>query len=519
MPAKKASKKSATSRTRGQGLKSAKKPVSGRSGASRAASKKTGLQKSVRSGRRAGAGKKSAKRRDRAGLAPANVLVVNMIPLSLSGETNQDSEPNIAVNPANPLQIVGSAFTPDPFGGTQAPIFISNDGGNTWSLKSIVPSNLQTGDITVGFSRSTNNLYSGILKRPGTLLLNILRTNNASAPTPMKVLSNRTQVDQPHLQATTVNSKDRVYVGNNDFEAPGGRTATVDVSLDAAASSPSFRSIRIETRNTGSAGQNGPQIRLAAHPDGVVYAAFYGWRARSFSDQVTADVVVVRDDNGGSGPNPFRALVDSDGLAGKRVTQGVKFVWEDSLGQQRLGGDIAIAVDPTNSAIVYLAWADKNPTTGYTLHLRRSTDRGVTWSPNDLRTIGRATNPALAVNSNGKVGFLYQRVTGMGASQRWVTQLERSLDGINWDSLILATVPANTPAPQFQPYIGDYDHLIAVGKDFYGIFSANNSPDLARFPNGVKYQRRHDFNTRRLLDLSGNTVAVSIDPFFVKVVE
>jgi hypothetical protein len=71
------------------------------------------------------------------------VLVVNMIPNSLSGETNQDSEPTIAVNPANPLQIVGSAFTPDPTGAGQAPLYISNDGGNTWLLNFIVPSEVQ----------------------------------------------------------------------------------------------------------------------------------------------------------------------------------------------------------------------------------------------------------------------------------------------------------------------------------------------------------------------------------------
>ena len=40
------------------------------------------------------------------------IKLVNMIPSSMSGETNQDSEPNIAVNPANPRQIAGSAFTP-----------------------------------------------------------------------------------------------------------------------------------------------------------------------------------------------------------------------------------------------------------------------------------------------------------------------------------------------------------------------------------------------------------------------
>ena len=46
--------------------------------------------------------------------------VVNLIPRSLSGESNQDSEPNLAVNPENPLQIVASAFTPNPAGTAEA---------------------------------------------------------------------------------------------------------------------------------------------------------------------------------------------------------------------------------------------------------------------------------------------------------------------------------------------------------------------------------------------------------------
>ena len=65
-----------------------------------------------------------------AGRAPApSVLVVNMIPKSLSGEEHQDSEPTIAVNPANPRQIAASAFTPDPAEGPRAPIYASIDGG------------------------------------------------------------------------------------------------------------------------------------------------------------------------------------------------------------------------------------------------------------------------------------------------------------------------------------------------------------------------------------------------------
>jgi hypothetical protein len=59
---------------------------------------------------------------------------------------------------------------------------------------------------------------------------------------------------------------------------------------------------------------------------------------------------------------------------------------------------------------------------------------------------------------------------------------------------------------------------VAVGQTFFGIFSANNSPNMANFPNGVKYQRNANFNTHTLLNVNNSSpVAVSIDPFFFKV--
>ena len=122
-----------------------------------------------------------------------------------------------------------------------------------------------------------------------------------------------------------------------------------------------------------------------------------------------------------------------------------------------------------------------------------------------------ATNPALAVNSVGKVAFLYQQLTGSGSAQRWQTHVERSTDGFDWEDTLLASVPANNPPKQFDPYIGDYCHILAVSKDFFGIFSASNLPDQANFPNGVVYQRNHDFVTKTLFDVDGHTqVAVSI---------
>jgi hypothetical protein len=229
-------------------------------------------------------------------------------------------------------------------------------------------------------------------------------------------------------------------------------------------------------------------------------------------------------------PPDFTNLTDpSDGLPGRIVVSGVRVPFENfshaNFGQERLvASNLSIAVDPTNSSRVYIAWADfPGGVPPYTLHVRRSDNRGATWT-GDLITISNATNPALAVNSVGKVAFLYQQNTPTGAplaNQRWETHVRRSTNqGGSWNDLVLANTPANTPAPTFLPYIGDYAYIQAIGKDFYGVFSASNAPDPANFPQGVVYQRSANFNTHQLFSTDGVTpVAVSIDPFFFKIPE
>src|SRR2546429_4684575 len=124
----------------------------------------------------------------------------------------------------------------------------------------------------------------------------------------------------------------------------------------------------------------------------------------------------------------------------------------------------------------------------------------------------------MGVSTTGTGGLLYQQVTGAGDASRWVTRLEQSRDGFaTHQDVVLATVPATTPTFQFLPYIGNYNCLLTRGDRFLGIFSANNMPDSANFPQGVVYQRRVDFATQRLLDGSGVPVAASIGPFFFSV--
>ncbi len=465
------------------------------------------------------------------------VLVVNMIPKSLSAEENQDSEPMIAVNPADPDHMVGTAFTPDPFGSGLAPYFVSTDGGTTWRLNAVVPGGNQTADITVAFSGSGEKLYAGILRLDSPSAdtrMSTLRGDDFAAPTQMIVLGDRQQPDQPFTQAAMVQGsgadggKENLYVGNNDF-AGTPQTATIDIGLDVgSAAPPAINSVRLERR--ANAGQNGPQVRPSVHSDGTVYAAFYGWRSQSGdwpsnTLRVTADAVVVRDDNWGRGAQPFEALKDpADGVVGRIVAQNLEFAFNQTglpeNGQQRLGGALSIAVDPrpTMSSTVYLAWGADDSDSSFAVDVRVSRDRGVTWSPSSLLPLPRATNAALAVNSNGLVGLLYQQLVGTGVGMRWETHFRRSSDTTTWSDLVLASAPAGGPAKSFDPYLGDYCHVLAVGGDFYGVFSSANTPDPANFPNGVTYQRNADFTTRKLFGLDGRTqVRASIDPFYFKV--
>ncbi len=212
---------------------------------------------------------------------------------------------------------------------------------------------------------------------------------------------------------------------------------------------------------------------------------------------------MARDDNSGSGGSPFTDLTDTgDGLAGVRVVLSATIPWFFFIGNERVGSSLSIAVHPRHSRMVYLCWGDDaggKPT----LHVRRSTDRGATWS-GDLVSIANATNPALAITESGRVGSCIscspaQAAPNVGKrTSRSVVMTGRRRPRTSFWQGHRWTTPH-----MFDPYIGDYDDLQAVGDDLYGIFSAHNQPDKANFPHGVRYQRNSNFVAHQLLDVNG----------------
>src|SRR5437763_4346114 len=141
----------------------------------------------------------------------AGVRVVDLIPRSLSGETWQDAEPFLALYDSNPKLMAASAFTPNPGGSTSAtaPIFVSNDGGDSWTLRNTLPSEGMTADITHAGGGSAPGLYAGFMKVPG-FPLNELKASDVFSPATMTLQSSRADIDQPFVRTAAVASADRV---------------------------------------------------------------------------------------------------------------------------------------------------------------------------------------------------------------------------------------------------------------------------------------------------------------------
>lgn len=486
------------------------------------------------------------------GAAPAtsqgrrDVVVVDMIPRWFSNESYQNSEPSLAMNPRDPHILASASYAAGANfcrRGVQVPVFFSQDGGDTWAIVCKVGIDSIGGDtpadLLLRWSPEGTVLFASMIWPVSPITMQVLRTANVLDPLSLALYASYMCVDQPDLAIVSWKGEPVPLVAGN-YKLLGNGTAAVWnplVRMTEIAIPPA----RIEHRPLQ--GQN-YAVRLAAHPSGTVYAAFMSPRIANKDHSALSDVVVVRDDSAGTtaaGLRPFRALREArfdgdtgsgpteacsagdDGLPGVRVARCVPVPWHngpDSLfGQQRrTSSALSIAVDPRDPMHVAVAWGDSTPTDRHTVHLRRSRDGGRTWGA-DLLTIPLATNPAIAFDDSGSIGLLVQQLVTRRGVQRWQTRLRISADGFRKSrTVVLASVPVRAVRAHWQPYLGDYVELRAVGRTFMGVFSAANVPDVRNFPSGVSFLRNVDRRGRRLLTRDGTAEVVpSIDPFFFRV--
>ncbi len=399
-------------------------------------------------------------------------------------EYGQNAEPSIAVNPSNPQQAFITAFDTLSI---PSPIFFTGNGGATWSLFA----RKTTFDATLAWPAGGDPYLAHLSGETNTGLIVRKATGPFGATGDFTVLPGASYLpldvpDQPWIQTTRVGGVDRLYIGINDLSQRSGKTATVYSSLDAGVT---WRRTVIE-QVASPLGQDGPPVRVAVAGE-TVYAVFL--HGNGFArNSVFGDVVIVKDTAGGA--NNFRDLGVGVVAAGDRLfTSG-------NLGQERLGSDLSLAVDPSNPNNVYVAFGVFDGDGSPVIQVAASKDGGATWAQ-VYETRARAGLPALAVAGNGTVGLMYTAFLYL----KFETHLVQSNDGFLHvsDGTLSRFVDASL-SPDFDPYIGDYEVLVAAGNNFHGVFSASN--DVSLWPQPPTFLRN--------VALLGKRVPFSIDPFY-----
>ena len=417
-------------------------------------------------------------------LHAAPVVLVDVITDDL--EHGQNAEPSLAVNPSNPQQAFLSTFDTFP---NPSPIFHTSDGGATWS----VFDRATTFDSTLAWpaggspylAHLNGERFAGVVVRKGTAPF--AATGKFSVLPGASYLPNDVP-DQPWVTATRVGGVDRLYVGLNDLSQRSGKTATVYSSLNGGVT---WRRTVIE-RFRPPVGSDGPPVRVAAVGD-TVYAAFLPGLAFGPAS-VFGHVVVVKDT--AAGLHDFGDLAGGPGV----IAAAERIFPQGDFGEERIGSDLSIAVDPANADHVYVAFGSTSPDGLPIVEVVASKDGGNTWVQ-IYETRARAALPAIAVSGNGTVGLLYTAYLYL----KFETHLVQTTDDFAHASdTLISRFVGSSVTPDFAPFIGDYQMLIATADRFHAAFSASNETSL--WPQPPTFLRN--------AALIGNRVPLSIDPFY-----
>lgn len=478
-----------------------------------------------------------------AGAARAAVLTeIDIIPTTDSAETQQNSEPSLGVNPNSPSQVVAGSFTGifnGPPTNVTTPYFQTVTGGTAWSDFG----GLQTLDKSIAWSpNGTNNAMTatlnGVQDKP---TITQIQTFSGAVPGPGFVgppvnTFNSTPpgfLDQPWIRtgpsaigSPNTAAQRNVYVGYNDLTRFGalGNTASVNVSA-ALGASPT--QVVLDAPGVTGAGQDGPSVRVAADQSGntgTVYAVFTRWNSTVSNTtdgfRLASDEVVVKSTTFGASfaptLNPVAHPITPFTSADNSLL---------SLGQERIGSDNAIAVDPKAATHVVVAYTDSPSIGQIQVHVAESTDGGDHWTDKLTTSAStRSATPALTIKADGTIALLYNEYNPRTdkLTQHLVTTAN---DFATTADTILGTENNSTsggPAPQFDPYVGDFTDLTSLDNVLYGVFSASNAADgtLATFFNNTGSLFQRDFTgtvgtaSFALNDGLGHAVPFSIDPFF-----
>jgi hypothetical protein len=402
----------------------------------------------------------------------------------------RDSEPSIAVNPANPQQIAVVSFSGNWGAAVNAPVWISNNGGAAWQNLLIIPA--PPGgfagplDQKVAFN-AQGNLFVAAMDSTFTAFI-----YRQTAPLPANLTVGAAYGDdQPHLDVDGFafgNCFNSLYSPFRNGPGPGRPPFNPVLGLSAVATSVNQGAAMANVAVGNNATFPNRTTRIALAPDGrayVIYKTQEGAVAgvslpnSGGNDFENAHFWVRRSDNCGANWNAI------GGAAGVSVhgANAVQTFFTQSFGDAGKGqvararsSDAWIAVDPSDGDI-YAAYVSRDNSGFGQIYAARSRDRGATWT-NSRITNGafHSAYPEIAVGGNGTVGVLYIDFDNSGPSTLFRHRFARSFDdGATWADQILQSMnPALLANAAGTRLWIDYEGLTALGNTFYGVFTGQS---------------------------------------------
>jgi hypothetical protein len=423
-----------------------------------------------------------------------DTVVSNSDPTLTNTDTFNDGETTIAINPANPNEIVISAFSGN--WGANAPIWNSTDGGNTWTKRFTVPVPTGLGPgcpCDQAFDYGRGNRLSGTFLKSGDIYSGTTTDPTSSAAwswlTSMGVAvrTNSTGIgnaDQPWLlvnRDTANAAQDNVYAAYDDFSMlPRG----MQIAVAQGSNPPNFTIDNSAGTSLNCIGGDcvNPGHRLAVDTsNGIVYSLFQdlvtGLNPGGFFN---LNYMLNRTTDGGAtwGLNGSATGIV---VANADTTQATtKFGTVNAL----LGGIDHATVDPTNGDVYYVYGTRDSVTLNNRLSIIRLTDDGMggltIGAPSFVTGQVDAALPSVAVASDGTVGVLYTTFDGFsGGFPQFTAHFATSTDqGANFSDNTLLTFlsSATDDGNSGQRVLGDYNQVKAIGTTFYGAFTGNGVP-------------------------------------------
>ncbi len=407
-----------------------------------------------------------------------------------------DGETSIAVNPANPNEIVITGFSGGWGGGASAPLFHSLDGGVTWTKRFTITQPpgqpIANGgcpcDQTFDFDRQ-GNLFGSFLLSDGAG--GVADHNVVSGSTDDPTDATHWQWNGNPVQATELSGSqnpdqnwlivnrdpvnpaiDNTYVAYDNFDV---NPVDARVSVSSNVRPPNF-TVDNDAGDASTSNGVNPGLRMAGDPTtGRVYVMYQQgsqagitWRLNRSGD-AGATWTLNGDANG---------MVVGSGTSRQGNVNNMKFGAVNAL----IGGVNHLTVDPANGDVLVVFGTSSNPvgTAGNHLFVRRITNNGngtmTAQAPVQITTAENAAMPSIAMTSDGTVGVFYYTFDGndgMGFPT-FSTHFARSLDGgATFTTLLLQafTAPVGDNGNSRQRIFGDYHQTKAVGQFFYGAYT------------------------------------------------